>query len=71
MSRILDFEKRTKKHSPVWRAYGEIDVFRSLRTENNPKNLSQEANELLTRLNELANENPFNIIYRAKINDPH
>ena len=62
MSRILDFEKRTKKHSPVWRTYGEIDVFRSLRTENNLKNLSQEANELLTRLNELANEKTFNII---------
>jgi hypothetical protein len=32
-------------------------------------NLSEEANELLMRLNKLANSHPFNIMYKAKIYD--
>jgi hypothetical protein len=39
-------------------------------SEKNLNNLSREAAELLMRLNELANGYPFNIIYRARINDP-
>ena len=49
---------------------GENSKIQSPGGEMNLNNLSREATELLIRLNELANEYPFNIIYRAKLNDP-
>jgi hypothetical protein len=48
----------------------EIRTPASERNLNNLRYLSQEATDLLMQLNALANGYPFNIIYRAKINDP-
>ncbi len=70
MSLILDPEKGSKNSIQPGVKY--LGTYTSV-SEMDPKNLhhlSQEANELLRRLNELASANPFNIMYKAKINDP-
>jgi hypothetical protein len=70
MSLIFDFEERIKSNTLVGGENSEIRNFDSDGDANDLSHLSREANELLMRLNELANGYPFNIIYRAKINDP-
>lgn len=70
MSPTFDFKERIKNNTRVGGENSEIRNFDSDGDANDLSHLSREANELLMRLNELANGYPFNIIYRAKINDP-
>ena len=70
MSPIFDFEERIKNNTLVGGEKSKIRNFNGDGDENDLSHLSREANELLIQLNEMANRTPFNIIYRAKINDP-
>ena len=69
MSRIIDPEKGINGNLPTGKYIG---IYTTV-SERDPTNLhhpSKEAGDLLKRLNELANGYPFNIIYKAKVNDP-
>jgi len=70
MSPAIYLEEGNKSNVLYMGSENEIPSFESDRIVNNLKHLSQEANELLNRLNELANGYPFNIIYKTRMNDP-
>ena len=70
MSPIFDVEDGVKNYNLPGNKYIEIHTSVTERDPNNLHHPSREAAELLMRLNELANGNPFNIMYKARINDP-
>gem|GEM_PF-5596165 len=69
MSPIFESEDGKKIYHAAGGENSQIPAHEGARNTNNLRNLSREANELLMRLNELANGHPFNVIYKAKLND--
>lgn len=67
---MIDTEDGIKNYTLPGGENSETYTAGSEKNQNNLRNLSREATELLMRLNELAKGYPFNIIYKARINDP-
>ena len=68
MSPIFESEFVIKNKSLVRNANSEIPTLSSIHHVHYFSHLSQEATEILIRLNKLANSYPFNILYRYRDN---